>query len=62
MAFSPLSVLPFLVLLVSGWCVGARVNRPAVNRPVASWLTDYCMALCGLLFRFCFTLPYQSLR
>ena len=29
---------------------------------VASWLTDYCMALCDLLFRFCFTLPYQSLR
>ena len=29
---------------------------------VASWLTDYCMALCGLLFRSFFTLPYQSLR
>ena len=29
---------------------------------VASWLTDFCMALCGLLFGFCFTLPYQSLR
>ena len=29
---------------------------------VASWLTDCYMALCGLLFRFCFTLPYQSLR
>ena len=27
---------------------------------VAFWLTDCCMALCGLLFRFCFTLPYQS--
>ena len=29
---------------------------------VASWLTDCCMALCCLMFRFCFTLPYQSLR
>ena len=29
---------------------------------VAFWLTDCCMALCGLLFRFCFALPYQSLR
>ena len=46
-------MLPVRLALCDLEALGWRPWFPHCASSVASWLTDCCMALCGLLFRFC---------